>query len=292
MKQQNLDSITCVMVLIMLFFVTVTNSWADPATHYPTSKEKISMTSDVNISVKQTDLKVVGIYILPQVPKVGDDIEISAYIKNGGEAFSKECNAKMTVILEGNVIDETNFIIPRIQPGDNLNPYVHRVKKKAVQHGTYKITVEVDTAADRINTNEITLANNTRTKSFLLVSKLPDLKITKISCPDKERHVGRKFTILVNVKNIGEADAVGPVWVNLQRPKDMVPGIAYGNKWKTERLSVPYIHVDETKQFKFTFRYYNNRGWKNVFAQVNPKNLPVESNLDNNTKSQLAIRVK
>ena len=278
--------------MIVGFFLSITNSWTEPPNTYQISKDKILTNSDVNSTPKQTDLKVVGIYILPQVPKAGDDIEISAYIKNGGEAFSRECSAKMTVFLEGRVIDEITLRVPRIQPGDNHSPHVLRVKKRAVLTGTYNIVLVLDPANDRKNTNEITYANNTETKSFLLASRLPDLKISRISCPDNERHVGKKFTILVDITNIGEADAVSPVWIDLRRPKDMAPGIAYGNTWKTERVSVPYLHVNETKQVQFTFRYYHNRGWKNVYAQVNPADFPIESNRNNNTESTVAIRVK
>lgn len=176
-----------------------------------TSKDGItSRTQNLRIEIVRPDILISSIEINPSVPRIGENIVITAIIQNNGTVSASNISVAFREINTGSILkgDTISDLTPQdlIYVTSDITPD---------SEGEYNIEVRVDVNNDIIEANE---ANNIAYKTFKL---FPDLVIKEdgISFSNDFPPERTKLTIYVTIENIGSVDVDSNFYIELYNGK-------------------------------------------------------------------------
>ena len=201
------------------------------------------------------------LYSLPRSPQVGDTVDVTAHVKNIGEADSKICNLRFK---DGAHYTPTVYTVPPIKNGKHFE--ITTVKKlgRAI---TYSLGAELWGSTD---------SNQANNKASLdITPRAPDLIISKFERGKRDVGLWRSVKIKVWVKNVGNADS-GPF--DIDAYFEPCKGIARGRRWK---------HVDNLKPQEEVMKELSHKweclGYRTLLKLVvDSQNDVIESDETNN----------
>jgi len=222
----------------------------------------------ITILGEKPDLAVKSVTASAQQYSPGDTVTITVRVTNEGKV---SCPAS-TLRLSGEGMTTQNKSIPQLAPGSSTDvsfqftaPYIEGEK-------TYAIQAHADPNDQIAEANE---NNNTGSGSFTVYNPLPDLTVSHIIPNKTEYASGESGTIVVTVKNQGEA-AVEETTLKLN--------IGYFWERTVQIGPIPVGGTTQT-QFNFTNSAYEEYQTVNITATIDPEDNISESNENNNTLS-------
>lgn len=233
-----------------------------------TDDRGVSTTTTVLVNVADTraDLVVSDITWLPGEPQEGDEITITATIRNVGNGPTKK-HFFVTYYING-VYNGYVVVDQLIEPG----AAVQAVVKWVATSGLHTVRIVAD---DLINSiNEIDETNNDRQVSMTFQQvHFPDLQVTGLSCPLPEQiNSQNKVTVTVDSVNAGTGDAKN-VFLALYLNGSMI-------------ARKPLTDMPAGATASTTFDVLLGEGHQVLMAMIDgPISLVVESDETNNTRT-------
>jgi uncharacterized repeat protein (TIGR01451 family) len=176
-----------------------------------TSNDDItSISQKLRIEIVRPDILISSIEINPSVPRLGENIAITATIQNNGTVTASNISVAFREINSGSILkgDTISDLMPQ-------DLFIVTSEITPDSEGEYNIEVRVDVDNDIIEADE---ANNIAYKTFKL---LPDLVIKDdgISFSNDFPPERTKLTIYVTIENIGSVDVDSNFYIELYNGK-------------------------------------------------------------------------
>jgi len=207
------------------------------------------------------DLIVETIGHTPLSPAIGDDVVITARIKNNGGQSTPDINTQ--ILLNGGIV--STLATPPLSPGSSDDA---QYTIQSIQSGQHTITIRTDVADQVVEQDE---TNNNKTIT-ISVGNQPDYKPTLIASPQTIQ-AGIPTAINITTFNIGPAPSpqtTFDIYVDGTKISTRtLPALASGI------LALPTVH-HHTEMITFT------QGTHTIRVVVDPQNTIAETNEANN----------